>query len=290
LWSPVRARQSRSPKRSERARFPLTSPGNRALSLPSVASGCGSVGKRLVYAAPRGRDGTGTDCDVRYFLDTQLYSYTANGTIPAERWRAALAARDLRLSPFTAYELVEGLLHSSAHTSALSLAAIQEALVLRDRIVPAELIDPDSSRAWMEACSGAEPDLPGSFFEFRARADEGRAKMLARLRGFMAGVMPHYRRLGDPLFSPEWREAAGRALGENLDAAFVFETSLLDRAMRIRYHLEKHPSDYLDCLQLGLLNDETLAFVSADRKLVRAVSRSLQSDRIYLWEEFAERT
>ena len=49
-------------------------------------------------------------------MDTQFYSYLANGSIPPGTWRAALARRQLWLSPVTAYELFEGLLNASPHT------------------------------------------------------------------------------------------------------------------------------------------------------------------------------
>ena len=80
---------------------------------------------------------------------------------------------------------------------------------------------------------------------------------------------------------------AGKQGGENLAAAFVFQTALLDRALRIRYNPEKHPSDYLDYLQLQYLYQEDLSFITADHKLARMTSRSLQSDRILTWEEVA---
>jgi hypothetical protein len=37
------------------------------------------------------------------------------------------------------------------------------------------------------------------------------------------------------------------------------------------------------------LNDEDLSFLTADRKLVIMTQRSLESDRIYLWSELANR-
>jgi len=84
---------------------------------------------------------------------------------------------------------------------------------------------------------------------------------------------------------PEWRARAGRKVAEKLQAAFVFQTAVLQSAMRIRYNPEKHPSDYLDYLQLQYLDAEDLAFITADRKLAAMTLRSLQSDRILLWGE-----
>lgn len=57
---------------------------------------------------------------MRYFLDTQLYSYLANGTIAPAEWRAALTGRELWLSPVTVYELLEGLLKANVHTFPIS--------------------------------------------------------------------------------------------------------------------------------------------------------------------------
>jgi predicted nucleic acid-binding protein len=228
---------------------------------------------------------------VRYFLDTQLYSYLANGTIPVHQWRRVLAGRELCLSPLTACELLEGLLHASPHTCPISQAALAEAALLRGSILPSDLVQPEEAAEWLRLAEANLPvargqcPLPESFLAFRQRADEGRQEFIAGIRGFARRVMPNYRRLGDLLFSAEWQAAAGRSPGEHLDAAFVFRTWLLDRTMRIRYNPEKHPSDYLDYMQLKLLKDERLAFLSADRKLVCAVSRSLESDRIYLWDE-----
>lgn len=227
---------------------------------------------------------------MRYFLDTQLYSYLANGTIPQGQWHNVLGQRELWLSPVTAYELLEGLLNASPHTYPLSLAAIEEAAATpQGRILARGLAGrarrpaPTSVRWWLE--SAGRTELPADFFEFRRRVSVGRAKFLAQIRRFMAAVMPNYRAIGDPLFSEAWRVAAGSKAGENLDAAFVFQTAVLERAMRIRYNPEKHPSDYLDYLQLQFLSKEDLAFITADRKLARLTTRSLQSDRILLWDE-----
>lgn len=226
---------------------------------------------------------------MRYFLDTQLYSYLANGAIARADWRAALARRELWLSPVTAYELLEGLRNASPHTYPMSLAALAEAASLPDeRILPfparfSRRWKPAIARRWLAAAARA--DLPASFSEFRRVVNRGRQKFLEKIRRFMAAVPPHHRSLGDPLFSPEWRARAGKRTGENLDAAFVFQTAVLERAVRIRYNPEKHPSDYLDYLQLHYLEEEDLAFVTADRKLASMTSRSLQSDRILLWNE-----
>lgn len=227
---------------------------------------------------------------MRYFLDTQLYSYLANGTITRRDWRASLGRREMWLSPVTAYELLEGLLNASPHTYPLSLAALAEAAAIPDqRILPfpgraTRRWQPATVRRWLEAAAGAS-ELPRHFYEFRRRVDLGREKFLRQIQRFMAAVKPYSRTLGDPLFSPEWRAIAGRRGGENLDAPFVFHTALLDRALRIRYNPAKHPSDYLDYLQLHYLSDEDLTFITADRKLTRLTSRSMQSDRILAWEE-----
>ncbi len=225
---------------------------------------------------------------MRYFLDTQLYSYLANGTIPRARWEAALERRELWLSCITAYELLEGLLNAGPHAYRLSLAAVQEAAAIpSQRILPYLRWRGPSVRRWMEAAGWGE--LPRDFAAFRRRIQAGRGKFLGEIRRFMAAVMPHWRIVGDPLFSPEWRRAAGpRRAAENLRAAFVFETALLQRAMRIRYNLEKHPSDYLDYLQLQYLRHPDLVFITADRKLARLTSRSLESDRILGWDELEE--
>ena len=142
---------------------------------------------------------------MRHFLDTQLYSYLANGTIARREWLQAVEA--------------------------------------------------------------------------------GRERFLGQIRRLMKMVMPNYRRIGDPLFSAEWQAVAGRTPGDNLDAPFVFQTAVLRRAIRIRCNLGKHPSDYLDYLQLRLLDEQGFAFITADRKLAMMTSRSLQSDRIYTWDE-----
>jgi len=55
--------------------------------------------------------------------------------------------------------------------------------------------------------------------------------------------------------------------------------------MHIRYNPDNHPSDYLDYLQLRLLSEEDLVFITADRRLARVASRSPESDRIYIWDE-----
>ncbi len=243
---------------------------------------------------------------MRWYLDTQLYSYLANGTIKRAVWDAALAGRELWLSPITAYELLEGALKSSPHTYPISLAALGEARQCAPGVIEQGWIEPVQVSGWITS----QPErLSISFFQFRERVARGRDEFLARIRSFMSAcrsvpagtagnadpspadraAKPTYRRIGDPLFSSEWQAIAGRAPGEHLDAAFVFHTSVLDRAMRIRYNPDKHPSDYLDYLQLSLLNDESLAFLTADRRLARAVTRSMQSDRIYLWEELAGR-
>ncbi len=226
---------------------------------------------------------------MRCFLDTQLYSYLANGTIARSEWRATLARRELWLSPITAYELLEGLLNASPHTYPMSLAALAEAAD-----VPAErtLAFPGpfarqwkvaTLRRWLKVAGRSQ--LPKDFYEFRRRVTAGREKFLGQIRRFMAAMTPHHRSLGDPLFVPEWRARAGRKAAEKLEAAFVLQTAVLERALRIRYNPEKHPSDYLDYLQLQYLDAEDLAFVTADRKLAAMTSRSLQSDRILLWEE-----
>lgn len=223
---------------------------------------------------------------VRWFLDTQLYSYLANGTIPAAQWETLLGGRELWLSPITVYELVEGLLNASPHTYPLSEAAITEAARIPDQRVlsfpglPAAVL-----RKWLDLVARGESPDGRDFRRFRGSIDAGRARFLAALRRHMAAVMPNYRRAGDPLFSAQWQTTAGRAPGENLDAAFVFHTAVLERTMRIRYNPEKHPSDYLDYLQLGFLNQEGLSFMTADRNLVRLTLRSLQSERIYHWAE-----
>ena len=229
---------------------------------------------------------------MRHFLDTQLYSYLANGSIARGAWRATLARRELWLSPVTAYELLEGLLNASPRTYPLSLAALAEAAAVPDQHI-LRFPGPSSRRRraatvrrWLEAAT-ARSELPRDFYEFRHRVYVGREKFMGQIRRFMAAVQPHYRTLGDPLFSPEWRAKAGKQAGQNLDASFVFQTALLDRALRIRYNPEKHPSDYLDYLQLQYLNEQDLSFITADRKLARMTSRSLQSDRILVWEEIA---
>lgn len=241
---------------------------------------------------------------MRYFLDTQLYSYLANGAIRRREWLKALGARELWLSAVTAYELLEGLLNASPHTYPLSLAAIEEARAIpEERILaragtglgpvppdprsvaacPAEQVSKAEVRRWLELA--ASDRLPAGFYEFRGLINAGRRRFLAEIRGFMARVMPNYRSLGDPLFSPEWQAHTGRRPGEHLDAAFVFQTAVMERAMRIRYNPDKHPSDYLDYLQLRHLEREDLTFITADRKLARMVTRSLESDRVLVWEE-----
>ncbi len=227
---------------------------------------------------------------MRYFLDTQLYSYLANGTIARPEWRAALERRPLWLSPITAYELLEGLLNASPHTYPMSLAALGEAAAIPEERTlpfrgPFRRWKTAAVRRWLAAAGRSE--LPADFYEFRRRVNAGREKFLAEIRRFMDAVMPHYRTLGDPLFSPEWRASTGRKTGEHLDAAFVFQTAALERAMRIRYNPEKHPSDYLDYLQLQYLDEEDLVFITADRKLAQMTTRSLQSDRILVWDELA---
>lgn len=222
---------------------------------------------------------------MRYFLDTQLYSYLANGTIAPAEWRAALAGRELWLSPVTVYELLEGLLKASVHTFPISIAALATAAEMPDaRILPYPGIGRDRVRRWLEAAGG---ELPADFHDFRRSIAAGRAEFLAAIRRFLTRALPRYHRAADPLFSADWQKAAGRTPGEHLDAAFVFHTAVLERVARIRYNAEKHPSDYLDYLQLRYLNDEDLSFLTADRKLVIMTQRSLESDRIYLWSELA---
>ena len=123
---------------------------------------------------------------MRYFLDTQLYSYLANGTIPRRNWRTALARRELWLSPVTAYELLEGLLNASPHTYPLSLAALAEAADIHDQRIlaflgafPGRFPGPSSRRGqaartqtrirrWLEAAA-RHSELPRDFYAFRHR-------------------------------------------------------------------------------------------------------------------------
>ncbi len=221
---------------------------------------------------------------MRYFLDTQLYSYLANGAISRREWLAALEGRELWLSAVTGYELLEGLVHASPHTYPISLAALEEAArIPAGRILPWPGKNTAAVGRWL-ARAGRGP-LPKSFYDLRRRVEAGRRSFLGQIRGFLGEVMPHERRSGDPLFSYLWRARAGRRRSERLDAAFVFQTAVLVRALRIRYAPERHPSDYLDYLQLKYLARPGLAFITADARLVRMTSRSLQSDRIILWSD-----
>lgn len=223
---------------------------------------------------------------MRYFLDTQLYSYRANKTIPAEAWLAALGRRELWLSAVTAWELLQGLLNATPHTLAVSSGAVREAAAIPEqRTLALERWTGSDVRRWLRSATARPSVSPAGLAEVCDSIAEGRSRFLQQIHAFRQAVGADWKRAGDLLFSASWRRIAGIRDGDRLDAAFVFQTAVLDRSLRIRYNADRHPSDFLDYLQLGYLREEDLVFVTADRKLVQMTTRSLDSDRIVLWSE-----
>jgi hypothetical protein len=81
----------------------------------------------------------------------------------------------------------------------------------------------------------------------------------------------------------------GARLSARLDAAYLYESALMDLAEQGQYNFSKHGSDWIDAQQLFYLCDPAMHFLTMDGGPKRRTLSSPQRDRIIEYQDLSKR-
>lgn len=300
----------------------------------------------------------------RVFLDTQVYSYLADGRVDTNKWKRALRSRKsiCVLSAITLLELLDGLVKAPSH---IEFKKQQQALGLvwefggrdaqRVLMFPGSFarknafrvegtmgrFTPNDFRKWLYIAIMAwdkdqlvRGEVETSSSQTRTfgldpavisgQLTQGRQIYVEQLSQFATQLKPDYWELRKTGQQIELTPAELRALDtylngaavrkgfvdglrknlglsaladerippvdeiiDSLDAVFTFRCFMFRQVLTSNYRFEMDASAYYDMQQLFYLCDPDFVFVTDDRRLRHAITKSKQVDRVMGTDEFA---